>query len=91
MTHHPAERRSSPAAPSADAILEIYRSVLALPSMELDDDFFDSGGDSLQAIQVVIAIAEIIGQDVPIVDVFLYPTPRELAAAAQPAATETAG
>jgi acyl carrier protein len=46
----------------------------------LDDDFFDLGGDSLAAVQLVERILEETGTDLPISAMFDYPTARKLAA-----------
>src|SRR6185312_14282373 len=61
----------------------VYADVLGLPSVGVDDDFFDLGGHSLLATQVVARARKQlagIGQPVSVMDVFTHKTIRELAA-----------
>jgi len=44
------------------------------------DSFFDLGGSSLQVMRLVDAIHAELGADVGVTEVFLHPTPRQLAA-----------
>ena len=55
-------------------ILEIWAQVLNTGSLRLDDDFFDLGGDSILAMQVVNRIAESTGLWVTIDKFFEHPT-----------------
>ena len=45
---------------SLSQVLEVWRDVLKDPSVELEDDFFESGGNSLIAIKVEIATQSIL-------------------------------
>ncbi|MEA3132290.1 MAG: hypothetical protein QOG17_136 [Gammaproteobacteria bacterium] len=54
-------------------LLEIWRKVLGIRSVGVDDNFFDLGGTSLQLIQVHATIASIVKSDVTVVDLFQYP------------------
>ncbi|WP_437590514.1 amino acid adenylation domain-containing protein [Sorangium sp. So ce1000] len=85
----PAPEREAPsagpktAAPATDieAVLsEIWRKVLGLDRVGLDDRFFELGGHSLLLVQVQAAIRARLGRDVPIVELFQHPTIRGLAA-----------
>ncbi|WP_444547642.1 amino acid adenylation domain-containing protein [Sorangium atrum] len=99
----PAPERPAPsaapkaAAPASDleAVLsEIWRKVLDLDRVGLDDRFFELGGHSLLLVQVRAAIQARLGRDVPIVELFQHPTIRSLAAhlgAAPPAAEADEG
>jgi acyl carrier protein len=44
------------------------------------DSFFDSGGNSLQAMQLIGALDDELGVDIGVAAVFLAPAPRQLAA-----------
>jgi hypothetical protein len=53
--------------------------VLGLPSVGIDDNFFDLGGHSLLTMQVASRLAQVLGRAVPITDMFRFPTIRGLA------------
>jgi acyl carrier protein len=60
-------------------LVEIYAAVLGLDQTGVDASFFDVGGNSLKAMQLVGRLEQEMGLDVPVADVFLAPQPRELA------------
>ena len=62
-----------------DSFVAIWRRALADPALGPDDDFFDVGGDSLAAVEIVTAVSEVIGRDVPIGVLLRSGTPRALA------------
>ncbi|GAA1517799.1 hypothetical protein GCM10009677_58900 [Sphaerisporangium rubeum] len=74
----PAARRSA-ATPPRDArdarILRVWKEVLGLEEAGIDDDFFESGGDSFSAMR----LARRVGEDVRVISVFRHPTVRGLA------------
>ncbi|WP_276206960.1 non-ribosomal peptide synthetase [Mycobacterium sp. IS-1264] len=57
----------------------IYAQVLGLERVGVDDSFFDLGGDSLSAMQVIAAINTGMGAGVSVRSVFEAPTVAELA------------
>jgi amino acid adenylation domain-containing protein len=66
-------------------IASIWRDVLGVADLGIDDDFFDLGGHSLLATQVVVRMRNITGgpgRQVGVMDLFQHPTVRELAALA---------
>ncbi|MFF5566315.1 amino acid adenylation domain-containing protein [Streptomyces sp. NPDC012623] len=74
---------------------EVWRKVLRLPQVSVDDRFFDLGGTSLLLVQVRRELVRRFGHDVPMVDLIQHPTIRAHAAhldRARPAGhgTETA-
>ncbi|MEV4510910.1 amino acid adenylation domain-containing protein [Dactylosporangium sp. NPDC049525] len=72
-----------PTTPAELVFAAIWAEVLGLPSVGIDDDFFDLGGHSLLATQVVARARKQlagIGQPVSVMDVFTLKTIRELAA-----------
>jgi amino acid adenylation domain-containing protein/thioester reductase-like protein len=56
----------SPRTPTERLVAEIWRQVLGSEPSSVDEDFFESGGHSLQAAQVVAALREARGVDLPI-------------------------
>ncbi|WP_019031062.1 non-ribosomal peptide synthetase [Salinispora arenicola] len=63
----------------------IWRTLLDVPEVGLDEDFFALGGNSILAIRV-IAAAEEIGIEIPLTTLFGTPTIREILPASAPAA-----
>lgn len=66
--------------PLQGALLEIWRRVLGRSHVGLQDNFFEVGGTSLRAVQVVAAIRKELGRDVSIVSLFECPSVELLAA-----------
>lgn len=89
-------------APAADGLLPKivngYRSVLSDPRADADSNFFDLGGDSLAAVNLVLMLEADLDRAVPVTAVYRHPTPRAMArfldgadAAAQAEPAEQAG
>jgi FkbH-like protein len=66
--------------PIEAALLRIWGSVLGRSRLALHDNFFDLGGTSLKAVQVIAAIKKELGRDVSIVSLFESPSVASLAA-----------
>ena len=62
----------------------IYREVLCDDSLDADSDFFEAGGDSLDAFQISARLGDVVGAEVPVALIFAYPTPVDLAAVVEP-------
>jgi amino acid adenylation domain-containing protein len=60
------------------SIAGIWQEVLQLDRVGRDDNFFDLGGHSLLVLRMQARLREEIGADLPIVDLFTYPTVRAL-------------
>lgn len=75
---------------SAQTIAGLFTQVIGT-TCGPDTNFFDAGGDSIHAEQVMISVSEIIGRELPISSLLDYQTPAELAAylAADPQARQT--
>jgi natural product biosynthesis luciferase-like monooxygenase protein len=58
----------------------IWQQVLNTPRVELDHNFFDLGGHSLLTMEVLVRLRESTGRQLPITDMFRFPTVRALAA-----------
>jgi len=59
-------------------ISEAWQEILGVDQVGLDDSFFDLGGNSLLLVQVHGKLTRIFGREVPITDLFRYPTIRAL-------------
>ncbi|MCR6482002.1 amino acid adenylation domain-containing protein [Amycolatopsis sp. OK19-0408] len=68
-----------PSAPLEVLLAGIWRDVLKVEELGVDDDFFDLGGHSMLATQVVARIAK-AGHQAGVMDLFQHRTIRELAA-----------
>jgi acyl carrier protein len=64
-----------------DAVLAAYRQVLDDPSVTPDDDFFELGGDSFQAMDIMAALEEMTGKQINAGVIFAFPTATGLAKA----------
>jgi len=64
---------------SEAAILAIWADVLRHPGLNADENFFDIGGDSLKAMEVVARVSEVLGVDLPLIAFFEDPTVLHLA------------
>ena len=70
------------AAPESDierTIAALWRDVLGLSEVGVNDNFFDLGGHSLLVVQVQRRLREASGREVSITDMFRFPTIRGLA------------
>ncbi|MFL1598115.1 amino acid adenylation domain-containing protein [Gordonia amicalis] len=61
------------------ALAGVFADVLAVDEVSVTVSFFDLGGHSLAAMRVVAGVAERLGVDIDIRDIFRAPTVRELA------------
>ncbi len=69
-----------PTSTIVDGLTAIWQRVLQVPSVGLDDNFFDLGGDSALALELFHEIAQAGGRDLPPVMIYNAPTIRALAA-----------
>ncbi|HLL47706.1 MAG TPA: amino acid adenylation domain-containing protein [Longimicrobiaceae bacterium] len=76
----PGEGRAVPTAPMERMLAQLWREMLALEEVGIDDNFFDLGGHSLLASRLNGRLRETLGREVPMLDMFRYPTIRSLAA-----------
>ncbi len=83
----PPERVHRPSAglhvpPSSETerrIVQVWEKVLGIEPIGVDDDFFALGGDSLAALESIVALAEALAVDAPEDLAFRHTTPRSLA------------
>jgi len=58
---------------------QIVKDILSLELVGIFDNFFDLGGNSVHLVKTHIQIRESLGRDIPIVEMFRYPTINALA------------
>jgi AMP-binding enzyme C-terminal domain/AMP-binding enzyme/Phosphopantetheine attachment site len=61
------------------ALVDLYGMVLGTDEVGATDGFFDTGGNSLLAMQLITQVRTMLAVDLDVTDVFLTPTPRQLA------------
>jgi natural product biosynthesis luciferase-like monooxygenase protein len=60
------------------SVAAIWKDILHVERIGVDDNFFDFGGHSLQVVQVQNRLRETLGIDVPVLKLFQFPTIRAL-------------
>jgi amino acid adenylation domain-containing protein len=84
----PAPEGLYPAAPSGyvapkseleSTIGRVWQSILQLQKVGVDDNFFDLGGHSLLMVRVQNQLQDLIGREIPLLDLFRFPTIRTFA------------
>ena len=78
--------KSEAVAPMMELLTPIWQRVLQLPSVGVDDDFFDLGGDSSLALQLFDEIARACNRELPPVTIYQARTLAALAALLEQAA-----
>jgi len=74
-----AEPEARPQTGSERLIAQIWQTLLQVPRVGLQDNFFDLGGHSLLMAQVQFQLQEQLQQEVSVVELFQYPTVQALA------------
>ncbi|MBA3824708.1 MAG: AMP-binding protein, partial [Ktedonobacterales bacterium] len=69
----------APRTPLELQLMKIWESVLNLPQVGIDDNFFDLGGHSLLATQLVARVSEVLGVSLTLRQFFEAPTVAKLA------------
>ncbi len=72
---------ATPARPMETLIANIWREVLRVDKIGIQDNFFDLGGNSLLIMQVHARLEEVVERQIPIVELFKHATVASLAAA----------
>lgn len=76
-TKHPA-LIEAPHGPLAEMLIDIWKSVLKMKNVGLHDNFFDVGGHSLLAVQVISRIRKNVQAEISLRDFFEEPTIAQL-------------
>ena len=63
---------------SQEVIAAIWKDILQMNSVSIDENFFDLGGDSLLIVQVCERLKKELKPELAVVDMFRYPTIRKL-------------
>jgi acyl carrier protein len=71
-------------------LAQLWKSMLAIPAVGLDDSFFSLGGDSLQAVRMLGRLREMFGVELPLRAIFDADDLRALATAIDEAQKRTA-
>ena len=85
---HLAEVLSAGQQNTADKLAKIWAEVLRVPQVARGDNFFDIGGDSLKAMEVISRVSEAMQVDLPLIAFFEDPTVAHLAKVVNELATE---
>ena len=85
------ERFVAPDGPTETRLAALWSDILGMAPIGRDDVFFDLGGHSLSATQVIARLPRLFGVELPLTDLFDHPTLRSLAARIdqQPPATDS--
>ena len=75
-----------PRTPEEDEVARIWADVLGLDKVGAGDNFFDLGGDSLQAVGVLARIESVLGRELSLHKLFEGPTVAEVAESLRTAA-----
>jgi acyl carrier protein len=65
-----------PGTPTEQTVAEIWRRVLGVDQVGVDQKFFELGGHSLSLMKVYGQLREVFGSKVSLADLFRYPTVR---------------
>jgi hypothetical protein len=71
----------APRTPTEEILARAWAEVLGAERVGVHDNFFDLGGHSLQAVQLVARASKALGRDLPVKALFLHPTVAALAEA----------
>jgi acyl carrier protein len=69
----------APEGPVQETLASIWRAVLGLQSIGIDDDFFELGGHSMLVVKMLGRLQDALGIEFFVGDVFEHSTIRELA------------
>ena len=68
------EKRGEPLSKIEETLIDIYRKTLQKSEISIHDNFFDIGGNSLHTITLKSVIQKVLHRDIPVTDIFQYPT-----------------
>src|SRR5271154_1433946 len=65
--------------PLQEVLLSVWTHILGMEKIGIEDDFFELGGDSVLATQIVSRLREMFRMDLPLIVLFDAPTIEKLA------------
>lgn len=74
------DTRSAPSTATEEEVAAVWRELLGLDAVALDEDFFELGGHSMLAVQVIFRLTELTGVELELEDFFELGTVTEVAA-----------
>jgi acyl carrier protein len=83
-----AEAFVAPRTPAEKTLASIWTKLLNINRIGVNDNYFELGGDSLLATQLVSQVRRVFDVDFPLVELFRHPTLAELAALIEEAVIE---
>jgi amino acid adenylation domain-containing protein len=83
-----AEAFIAPRTPTEKSLASIWTKLLGINRVGSNDNYFELGGDSLLATQLVSQVRRVFEVELPLVDLFQYPTLAELATSIEEAIIE---
>lgn len=69
----------------AQAVAAAWKEVLGIEQVGMNDNFFELGGHSVLVVRLHARLTEVLGPDLPIMDLFRFPTVEALVQAHGPA------
>jgi amino acid adenylation domain-containing protein len=75
----PGNEYAAPQTPTEEALSSIWQMVLAMPPLSVTANFFESGGHSILAIQLIATVNKHFGSSLELQEVFQMQTVREMA------------
>lgn len=83
-----AEAFVSPQTPAEKSLANLWTKLLGVNRIGINDNYFELGGDSLLATQLVSQVRNVFEVEIPLVELFRHPTLAELAALIEEAMIE---
>ena len=78
LQEEPSNRHAAPQTDLERMLAAIWSAVLGVPSIGIDDNFFEMGGSSMTLVRVQSLVRERLDRDISVVALFRYPTIRAL-------------
>jgi amino acid adenylation domain-containing protein len=79
-----------PQSSTEETLARIWTEILGVESVSVNDNFFDAGGHSLMATQLIARVRSTFGADIPLQTFFASPTIRDIARAVDEASLASA-
>jgi acyl-coenzyme A synthetase/AMP-(fatty) acid ligase/acyl carrier protein len=87
----PSNGQAQAAGSVEEVVSAVWRKLLGLECISVDDNFFDLGGDSILLVEAHGELQQLLGRTFPVTDLFQFPTVRSLGRALEEKAQKPAG